>query len=216
MKTLLLAASAVAALAAGSANAAVTFYSFGGSAPVLPLVTDFSGDTTGSAPTTTASGYSWSSGTGVVLDNTTGSGAEPAVANGVYGTGNYLSILGGASETLSVTKPGINTIELYIGSLDTYNTLFFAGPNVTYTGADLGLLSGAANGAQTASNTNGVFEFTFSAPVTGVTFSSSSNSLEIASISAGVPEPGVWAMMLVGFGGMGAMMRRRRAVAAAA
>jgi len=29
-----------------------------------------------------------------------------------------------------------------------------------------------------------------------------------------VPEPGVWALMVLGFGGMGAMLRRRRAVAA--
>lgn len=33
--------------------------------------------------------------------------------------------------------------------------------------------------------------------------------------STGTPEPATWAMMLVGFGGMGALLRRRRAVAAA-
>ncbi len=32
----------------------------------------------------------------------------------------------------------------------------------------------------------------------------------------GVPEPSTWAMMLLGFGGLGAMLRRRRAVALAA
>jgi hypothetical protein len=32
----------------------------------------------------------------------------------------------------------------------------------------------------------------------------------------GAPEPGVWAIMLVGFGGMGALLRRRRAAANAA
>jgi hypothetical protein len=36
----------------------------------------------------------------------------------------------------------------------------------------------------------------------GVTFS-----------AAAVPEPGVWAMMIVGFGGVGALLRRRRGVA---
>jgi len=33
--------------------------------------------------------------------------------------------------------------------------------------------------------------------------------------TGGVPEPATWAMMLVGFGGLGAMMRRRRALATA-
>lgn len=34
-------------------------------------------------------------------------------------------------------------------------------------------------------------------------------------LTGGVPEPGVWAMMLVGLGGMGAVMRRRRPATAA-
>jgi hypothetical protein len=33
---------------------------------------------------------------------------------------------------------------------------------------------------------------------------------------AGVPEPASWALMLVGFGGMGALLRRRRPRAVAA
>ena len=33
-------------------------------------------------------------------------------------------------------------------------------------------------------------------------------------VSLTVPEPATWAMMLLGFGGMGATLRRRRAVAA--
>jgi hypothetical protein len=34
-------------------------------------------------------------------------------------------------------------------------------------------------------------------------------------VAAGVPEPATWAMMLLGFGGLGAMMRRRNALALA-
>jgi hypothetical protein len=33
-------------------------------------------------------------------------------------------------------------------------------------------------------------------------------------IQASVPEPASWAMMLVGFGGLGALLRRRRSLAA--
>jgi len=216
MKTVLIAATAVAALLAGSANAAVTFYSYGVGAPIDPLVTNFGGDTLGAQPTTAAAGFSWAGGgSGVILDTTSGIGAEPAVFPGAYGTGNYLSVQGGDSETLNVSNPDIHDLIIYSGSLDNYNTISFGGPGVSYTGTQLGLISGAANGAQTAANTNGVFVFSFSAPVTSVTFSSSSNSYEIASIEAGVPEPAVWGMMLVGFGGMGAAMRARRKQAAA-
>lgn len=35
-------------------------------------------------------------------------------------------------------------------------------------------------------------------------------SLEAPGMTAAVPEPGTWAMMLIGFGGIGAAMRRRR------
>jgi hypothetical protein len=36
------------------------------------------------------------------------------------------------------------------------------------------------------------------------------NSINVASVTGAVPEPGTWAMMLIGFGGMGVAMRRRR------
>jgi hypothetical protein len=38
----------------------------------------------------------------------------------------------------------------------------------------------------------------------------------LTSLTTTVPEPATWGLMLVGFGGLGAMMRRRRAVAVAA
>jgi hypothetical protein len=37
---------------------------------------------------------------------------------------------------------------------------------------------------------------------------------QTASVTPGVPEPATWAMMLVGFGGLGAMLRRRRSAPA--
>ena len=39
-------------------------------------------------------------------------------------------------------------------------------------------------------------------------------TLTVAKIgSAAVPEPSAWALMIAGFGGMGALLRRRRALA---
>jgi hypothetical protein len=41
-------------------------------------------------------------------------------------------------------------------------------------------------------------------------------ALDNVSLTGGVPEPATWAMMLVGFGGLGALIRRRRSLVAAA
>jgi hypothetical protein len=41
-------------------------------------------------------------------------------------------------------------------------------------------------------------------------------SIQTSGVTLGVPEPATWAMMLIGFGGMGAAMRRKRALAATA
>ena len=38
---------------------------------------------------------------------------------------------------------------------------------------------------------------------------------DAAAVPGGVPEPATWAMMLMGFGGLGALLRRRRGLAAA-
>jgi len=65
-----------------------------------------------------------------------------------------------------------------------------------------------------------VFNFTAAASTANLTFSATLNdaygpALDNVSISGGaVPEPASWAMMIAGFGGVGAMMRRRRAITA--
>lgn len=41
------------------------------------------------------------------------------------------------------------------------------------------------------------------------------SSVSIAELTAAVPEPGTWGLMITGFGAVGTMMRRRRAAAAA-
>lgn len=48
-----------------------------------------------------------------------------------------------------------------------------------------------------------------------VDFSSTGNSFEFDSLAGGVPEPTTWALMIVGFGGAGALLRRRRRAGAA-
>jgi hypothetical protein len=79
-----------------------------------------------------------------------------------------------------------------------------------------------SNGNQTAPGTNGLFSVVGNAgeQFTSVTFSSTANSFEVDNLAVrdvgGVPEPAVWSMMIVGFGGIGGLLRRRRAAPVAA
>jgi hypothetical protein len=64
--------------------------------------------------------------------------------------------------------------------------------------------------------TNGVTDFYFADDDRATVFTSPEGvSFSIlgstGSVSGPVPEPASWALLLTGFGGMGAMMRRRRA-----
>ncbi len=205
MKNLISAALiASAALAAVSGAQAMTFVSYGTALPAgETLISDFS----------TSAGLT---GGTLVTGSVGGVTAAPAYSATTFDTAQYLSIPGGQSAILTFAPT--KEVSVYVGSLDGYNTLSFGGAGAeTFTGSDLGAISGASDGNQTAANTNGRFIFDFSAPVTSATFSSSSNAFEIANVAGGaVPEPASWALMLVGFGSAGAALRgsrRQRAIA---
>jgi hypothetical protein len=147
------------------------------------------------------------------LAGTLVTGSDPDVdAAPEFSTGpdaaKYLVVEGGSeTETLALLAPAWH-VDIYVGSLDSYNTISFdgavAGSPYFYTGGELAALTGAiADGDQQSKSSNGLFEFSFAAPVTSVTFGSSANSLEVASISSAVPEASTWAMMLIGFAGLG-------------
>ena len=75
----------------------------------------------------------------------------------------------------------------------------------TFTGANL-LPPG--NGNQFSPLTNGYVNF--AGAFDTVIFGSGTNSLEIDNISSAVPEPATWAMMVLGFMGVGFMAYRRK------
>ncbi len=217
MKTLLIAAAA-AALLAGSASAATSITFAGYQTPLNAgetLVTNFD------SPVSTAMGYHLS-GDAAFLTGSSGDGAAPAFSAITRDPTQYLSIEGGQSESL--TTPSLGEISFYIGSLDSYNSITFTlkgGLTETYNGTQIAALAvptAVANGDQQSGNTNGRYSFSFDKPITGVTLASSGNSFEISNIGASaVPEPATWAMMLVGFGGLGGMLRasRRKGLVAA-
>ncbi|HEX4181303.1 MAG TPA: PEPxxWA-CTERM sorting domain-containing protein [Caulobacteraceae bacterium] len=214
MKTLLLLTTASVGLAAGAADAATI--SFAGYQTALNpgefLVTNFDN------PLTTASGFTLT-GNAAFLTGSSSNGAAPAFSDTQRDPTQYLSIEAGQKEVLST--PALKEISFYVGSLDSYNELTFSfvgGGTQSFSGNDLaGAVTQADNGDQQAVNTNGRYTFTFGKAIDGVTLASSQNSFEISNIgAAGVPEPTTWAMMLVGFGGLGGMLRgnRRKPVAA--
>jgi hypothetical protein len=144
--------------------------------------------------------------------------AAPAFGLTTRDTASYLAVEGGESETL-VLRAALD-VEIYVGSLDSYNTISFGGPGaVSYTGDQPAALTTAIdNGDQQSESSNGLFDFSFPARVTSVTFAFSENALEVAavSVSSAVPEPTTWAMMLLGFAGTNASAPHRSALAPAA
>lgn len=205
---ILLATAALLAPAVVAHATNLTWTPYGTSLPAgETLVTDFSGG----LPSTF-------SGTGtLVTGSSSGNYAAPALSSSTVDTGQYLAVEAGQSETFTPTSP-IGDLSIYLGSLDSYNGLSIVAAtalgSATYTGAQIAALTGASDsGDQSSGSSNGRLTLMFGSPVSSVTFTSSQNTFEIASVAtSGVPEPASWAMMLLGVGSAGAVMRRRRTV----
>lgn len=129
---------------------------------------------------------------------------------------NYETILGGTSATLTSVKL-LKNISLYMGSPDSFNSIRFIGPKYDYTltGAQLIAPIKLRDGDQTFGRR---FTYDFgSYAVNKVVFASARNSFEFDNLAGtvrAVPEPSTWAMMLVGFFGLGSAIRQRRKVVA--
>jgi hypothetical protein len=146
-------------------------------------------------------------------------GLDPSVSAPPPGDlSNYETVLGGQSATFTSVSP-LKSFSFFLGSPDSYNTVELLGAG----GYDWTLHGDAIWGGVPPGNGDQSLglrvRYDFgSNPVDKIIFSSSSNSFEFDTLAAsvGVPEPATWAMMLVGFGALGAVLRRRRALALAA
>jgi hypothetical protein len=124
---------------------------------------------------------------------------------------NYLTIPGSASATLFSLK-GLTSFSFYMGSPDSYNSVQFIG-----TGYNQTLNGGQFTGGNTSQSWNWGTRVNFDfggAVVNQVILRSSRNSFEVDNFAGSVsaaPEPATWAMMITGFGAVGAIIRRRRA-----
>ena len=169
------------------------------------------------------------SGTAIIAKNAAGTSAGIS-ATPAGDTTNYMSILGGKSETLTFSGTQ-NRFGLFWGSIDSYNSVAFysgnsATPFLTLFGNTLNAVPALGfDGNQSVALTNAYVTFT-GLSFDKIVLASSGNSFEFDNISFGgnlnnvgpVPEPATWAMMLLGFAGIGFVYRRRRsrlAVAAA-
>jgi hypothetical protein len=119
---------------------------------------------------------------------------------------------GSAILDLPGTAKMFKSVSLYWGSIDQYNTLeFLNGNTVIFT--ILGGMLPPANGDQGAGITNRRVNVDFGMTgqqLTAMRFTSTSRAFEFDDVALGaVPEPQSWALMIVGFGLVGAAARRR-------
>jgi hypothetical protein len=120
---------------------------------------------------------------------------------------NYLSVLKNGSVTGTIAG-GATILQFYVGSVDQYNSISFDnGAGGTYSGADF---TSNNNGCRTAP-CSGLL--TFIGSFQSFTLTSSDNSFETDSFTTfarAVPEPSTWAMMILGFMGVGFLAYRRK------
>lgn len=154
-----------------------------------------------------------------------GVSAPPPLNNGVAGD-FYETVQGNGKATLT-SLMGLRKFSFYMGSPDSSgnggigfnNQLTFkfytAGGPITLAGTGIwgGPQVQVGNGNQQFGTTV-IYDFGTDV-VHKVEFSSGGNSFEFDKLAGvAVPEPSTWAMMIMGFGTAGAMLRRRRAALA--
>jgi hypothetical protein len=157
--------------------------------------------------------------TGNVITAAGSVGGQRAAPAGTPVGGVYQSIGTGGTSSFDFSgylrdRP-LTGLSLYWGSVDDYNFIDF----YSRSGALLQTISGTDlpqfDGDQTAPITNRRLTFAIDAvdDVTRLVFRSTGEAFEFDTIAVSpdpVPEPGTWAMLIAGFGLVGAAMRRRQ------
>ena len=222
MKLRLLALAAASTLSvATAASATVTINTVSGVHINQPLITDF--NSTNGQINDLAAGFTFTQDAAAFtrdggLGLWGGVSAPPPADNLVPGA-YYETVQAGGSATLTSVK-GLKSFQFYMGSPDANNNVIISFMNaaispVTLAGAAIWGGNPPANGDQSQGYT---VSYGFSSAVKSIKFTSSGNSFEFDKLAGGVPEPAAWTLMILGFGGAGAVLRgqRRRQAAATA
>jgi PEP-CTERM motif len=165
----------------------------------------------------TINGATWTN-TGGTAETEKGSLANVYAAPLGMGTSQttgttYMAVEGGGSETVTFETPQ-TSLAIYWGSIDgtaqNMNSFAVTIDGFTLTGADLVSMHGASgDGSQTDPLANQLVSITGLGPFTTATFTSTANAFEFSIGAAGVPEASTWAMMGLGFAGLGYAAFRR-------
>jgi len=146
---------------------------------------------------------------GIAVATTPGISADP-----LGDTLPYMAVEGGGTEQV-VFGTARTSLSIYWGSIDgnqggneNLNTLAITVDGFTLTGADLVALGASGRGDEGSPAGNELVTITGLAPFTTATFSSTHNAFEFA-LGTPVPEPATWAMMALGFAGLGYAAFRR-------
>jgi PEP-CTERM motif len=151
---------------------------------------------------------------GTAKGTTPGVSAAPLeMGTGPDGT-TYMSVEGGGTEMATWATPQ-TSLSIYWGSIDgdaggnnNVNSLAITVDGYTLTGADLVSLGALGTGNQNLPADNQWVTITGLGAFAQASFSSTGNAFEF-SLGTAVPEPSTWAMMLVGFAGLGYAGYRR-------
>jgi hypothetical protein len=139
---------------------------------------------------------------------------ETGSSQGLYAaplgeTTQYMAVTASESEMATFATPQ-SSITIYWGSIDPGNEVALSINGYTLTGSDLATLYGASdNGSQTSPLSNQYVTISGLGEFSTATFTSSTNSFEFSLMSSGVPETSTWAMMGLGFAGLGYAAFRR-------
>jgi hypothetical protein len=145
--------------------------------------------------------------------------AAGPTSNGT-GPGSSPGIIDLTSYALAAGAGGVTSLSFLWGSIDAFNTLeFLDSANNVLGGAGFSIsgsqIHNPANGDQSDPELNRVVFFiltgTDATNFRKLRLTSTTNAFEIdnIAINPGVPEPATWALMILGFAGIGMALRRR-------